>query len=462
MDYIIIGAGPTGLTLAYYLGKLGKKVLLIEKENTIGGTHRVKRVNGFFTEHGPRIYINNYLMFMDMLNDMGTSFYDIFTEYNFGVVPIVKKTVGYFSFREMVILFITFITLNDSYRKKTMLEYTSENNFSKRAKWYIDRLCRLTDGAGIKRYTLHEFIQTINQNGLYGIYQPKLPNDIGLFKIWEKNLKKYNVNILLNTEVSKFNIKNNNITNIVVNNKTILCKNVILACPPGSFIKILPDAFGNIDTYVEKVKYLQYIPIVYHWDKVIKLKKIWGFPSNGWGLASIILSDYMKFTSTNGRSKSGTVISVTITIHDKSSYIGKRPNECSKHELIEETFRQLKEIYPNLPVPDHSFLENNTYINNKWELNSGSFMLTKHGFIDYFSKYRNLYNCGVQNGKSYYDFNSLEAAVQNAINLLHIMEPKMILPIRHLWTLRQVIALLVFLIITIIYLVKSRTLVSRR
>ncbi len=35
-DYIIIGSGPTGLTLALYLAKLKKKVLIVEKENTIG------------------------------------------------------------------------------------------------------------------------------------------------------------------------------------------------------------------------------------------------------------------------------------------------------------------------------------------------------------------------------------------------------------------------------------------
>ena len=58
-DYIIVGAGPTGLTLALYLAKLNKKIIVIEKENTIGGIHRVKRENGLFTEHGPRIYLNN-------------------------------------------------------------------------------------------------------------------------------------------------------------------------------------------------------------------------------------------------------------------------------------------------------------------------------------------------------------------------------------------------------------------
>lgn len=60
-DYCIIGAGPTGLTVSYLLSKIGKKCILIDKNKDIGGCHRVDRVNGLFTEHGPRIYSSSYI-----------------------------------------------------------------------------------------------------------------------------------------------------------------------------------------------------------------------------------------------------------------------------------------------------------------------------------------------------------------------------------------------------------------
>ena len=66
-DYIIIGAGPCGLTLAHYLSRNNKKVLLIDMNDDIGGCHRVKRVNGRLTEHGPRVYIDNYLTLKNAL-----------------------------------------------------------------------------------------------------------------------------------------------------------------------------------------------------------------------------------------------------------------------------------------------------------------------------------------------------------------------------------------------------------
>ena len=43
---IIIGAGLTGLTLAYYLKKAGKNILLIEKNDRPGGVIQTKTENG--------------------------------------------------------------------------------------------------------------------------------------------------------------------------------------------------------------------------------------------------------------------------------------------------------------------------------------------------------------------------------------------------------------------------------
>ena len=36
-DYCIIGAGPSGLTLAYLLSSIGKKCIIIDNNDNIGG-----------------------------------------------------------------------------------------------------------------------------------------------------------------------------------------------------------------------------------------------------------------------------------------------------------------------------------------------------------------------------------------------------------------------------------------
>lgn len=52
-DIVIIGAGLTGLTLAFYLKKQGKNVLIIEKSGKTGGVIQTVNEDGFVYETGP-------------------------------------------------------------------------------------------------------------------------------------------------------------------------------------------------------------------------------------------------------------------------------------------------------------------------------------------------------------------------------------------------------------------------
>jgi phytoene dehydrogenase-like protein len=97
-DYIIVGGGPTGMTLAWLLEDKTRKILLIEDEETLGGCHRVHRINGYFSEHGPRVYSNSYLMLIELLKDMDIDFDDYFVEYKTFISSINKKNPSSFNF----------------------------------------------------------------------------------------------------------------------------------------------------------------------------------------------------------------------------------------------------------------------------------------------------------------------------------------------------------------------------
>jgi hypothetical protein len=150
------------------------------------------------------------------------------------------------------------------------------------------------------------------------------------------------------------------------------------------------------------------------------LKKIWGFPATSWGVAYIVLSDYMDFED----KRSQTVISTIITRNDISEYNGKKPNEISnKDELIKEAFRQLKITYPHLPEPTYSIVSQNYYQDNRWKPIDTAFVNTKNQYIKYQSpQFTNLYNCGTQNGNSIYSFTSMESAISNSFGLLQILD----------------------------------------
>ena len=449
-EYCIIGSGPTGLTLAFLLSHIGKKCIIIDSMSSIGGCHRVNRIKedgptkDMFTEHSPRIYSNSYINFQQILSAMNINFFDIFTPYNFTISNIGGKTFSSLHWCEILYFIKEFFKLffNKNHGRNIALEkFLHSHNFSDTSIDFIDRLCRLTDGSGIDRYTLYEFLNLANQQFFYKIYQPILPNDIGLFKHWYDFLiNTGNVQFQLSTHVNNLNYDNNTnkITNIDVisNEKTtsIYAQNFILAIPPKAIYDILQNsnspiiqnAFFPIETlknFSIKSAYITDPAMTFHWDTKLDLPKVWGMPFSEWGIAFILLSDYMDFHDP----RSLTVFSCCITRQTvKSNFTNKTADETTnKNDLLNEVFRQLKTLYPMLPTPTYSILSPTVYYkDSKWQETDSAFVDTYiNKFMDYNSSINNLWNCGTQNGNSIYAFTSMESAVTNAMKLSHILEP---------------------------------------
>ena len=144
-DYVIIGAGPSGLALAQCCSRKGERILIIEKENTIGGCHRVRRVKYknavgdtemIFTEHGPRIYSDTYSVFQELLKEMNVDFYDLFKRYKFNITEIGGQTIlSVLSIKEIGLLTLQFLYLSfdNTFGESTNLyDYLRQNNFSEK------------------------------------------------------------------------------------------------------------------------------------------------------------------------------------------------------------------------------------------------------------------------------------------------------------------------------------------
>lgn len=72
-DVIIIGAGLTGLSLAYYLKKAGKNMLIVEKSKHIGGVIDTKTEDGFTYETGPSTGVLGSLELVELLEDLSSN-----------------------------------------------------------------------------------------------------------------------------------------------------------------------------------------------------------------------------------------------------------------------------------------------------------------------------------------------------------------------------------------------------
>jgi hypothetical protein len=351
-----------------------------------------------------------------------------------------------------------------------METFLLSNHFTEKSINLIDRICRLTDGAGIEKYTLNEFLQLFNQQILHKLYQPKSPNDNGIFLAWKNYLLQNNVKFLLNSKVTNLipNQNNDKIDSIIVNNQIIYCDKLVIATPPLNIVELLEtsqnnfikNSFGDFDklkVLANRTAYIDYISVTFHWNTRLNLPKVYGFPKTSWGIAFIVLSDYMTFNEASSK----TVISAAITIADKrSNTINKTANQCvDTNEIIKETFNQLKSSFPNLPLPTISLLSPGVYYDKdlqKWTSIDTAYIsnISKDFNLEFSSKtISNLFNVGTHNNKSLYKFTSLESAVTNSVKLSHLLDSKLtnLFPIKSSLTTRDFIIICI-LIISIIFL----------
>lgn len=69
-NVLIVGAGMAGLTAAAYLSKENYNVLLLDKNNRVGGLVSTFEQDGFFFDTGPRAFVNSGIV-KPMLKDLG-------------------------------------------------------------------------------------------------------------------------------------------------------------------------------------------------------------------------------------------------------------------------------------------------------------------------------------------------------------------------------------------------------
>ena len=444
-DLIVVGAGPAGLALAHTSSSIYRRVLIIDKELEIGGCHRVKRnADGMFTEHGPRVYFSFYYNFFNLMNEIGLKIEDVFVEYKYSFIDIInKKIMPSYNIYEIFMYSLAYLmfVINDDYGKDISLyEYLRGYGFSLKVIDIFDRLCRFTDGGNVYTYSLNKMLKMTDNNMLMlQIYQPKSPLDKVLFKTWKKFLSNRGVDFMLGHYITDYDIQNNSIEMITLNNgEKIRCGKVVFAVPPVAILNIikyegqLRNAFGNyydFERWVDKTRYIDYISITFHFKENQKLPIENGLTfDTDWGIVLINLSDYMDKIE-DGYS---TVLSTAISICNvNSKFTYKKANECSADELIKETHRQIKEKIFNDLADDYTAIVNpNNYYDtykNKWACNDNAyFNVYTEKYIPFNTSINNLYNLGTHNGKSYINYTTIESAVSNAIYLAGELYPEVV------------------------------------
>jgi hypothetical protein len=462
-DLIILGAGPSGLALAHVSSSIYRNILVIDKEQEIGGIHRGKRdYYGTYSECGPRIYMTAFYNFLALVREIGIDYKEIFAKYkyNFITTLLFRNRLSIYEKYILLCAYCKYL-LNDNYGKKTILyDYLLFYKFSTSSIDIIDNLCVYIDEGNSKTYSLNKFIKLYDILFNSKILVSSKPQDYFLFNVWKKYLENRGVTFILSDSIKNINLIDNSVSCVeLYSGENYGCINLVLAVPPTALVnllnnnrdkgndngndngnsedgdsnsggyknenELLKDAFGDyeeLERWKENTKYKTVVCITYRFKDYVEIMSHNGLVLiTEWGITAINITEYCEKLENSEHP----ILSVMVTQCDtRSSYNNLTANECcDENELIKEVYRQLKISYINYVDADYYAIinPNNYYDKNRkiWRCKDNAYYNTvDEKYIGFKSTHiENLYNLGTHNGKSYIPFNSIESAVSNGIAL---------------------------------------------
>ena len=424
--WYVVGGGPSGLTCAQLLAECGERVMLFEAQATLGGCHAVHRVDGLFTEHGPRICVENYVNFRAVLARFG-DFEQMFVPYKASFLGSSIQLARGFSAWELACFAGAFVALlatgGSAMKRETVGEWMDRCGFGGPTRARINLLCATIEGTGADRMTLFELLDIVNQNLGYGIRQPRVANDRSLFERWSAHLVGLGCDLRIQERVLSIARDSNGAPLSVRTSRRCLSigpnDHVVVALPPAQAARLLPEVYA-VNALAVLSSYDVYLPITFHWTARIRTPSDWGGSRpTPWGMLFIVMSDYLEGEPT------GTIVQAVVAFVDvRSPSTGKSAHETADvDELVDEAWRQLD---LDLPRFDRAILSPRvSRRDGKWFNEDTAFLRTKDAPERMeFALAPRLSFVGTHNGENWYSATALETACSNAIAFVNRTVPR--------------------------------------
>ena len=437
MKYVIIGAGPTGLSLAHVLANNGYEVDIIERDSQLGGSWNSQWKEGkYFSENSPRVLIYSNINVQNFFYNIGMKAEDFYSIY--GNILESNKKVGdflkeSFTFSDYMIFLWGVINYKAFKTDMTMQEWMDNNNLSKPAKNAL-RILTITICDLPENTHVNDFFGAV---GLTSIKQFKEPNK------WHQIIEDQfsfmkNVNLYKSTEVINLSGTKESIDGAVcknlVNGKVKLIKGdrFILACQSSGISNIIK----NSNTWVKNnwtsydwmrtwsdTTYYSCIGFQLHFREKLKFPNQWCWScKDDWTIIMLPVSDWL--TTKSKDPLVNTVWSACVVDMDtKSKHINKTANECSREELIEECVRQIRNSDSSVPVPYKTTMSDGLIrLNNKWKSKNTGFTRKKNEYLPMQGNISNLFALGCFTEGNIDGIATIGAALNSSVKFLETYE----------------------------------------
>lgn len=411
-DIIIIGGGPSGIALTTILSKTDKKILLIEREHSLGGCWRIEwKDNLYYTEHAPKVMTEDYIYFNALFRFFGNKTNPILKEtYPKDVIRHIyfsKNIYHNFTILDMFKIVKEFLKSRIIENKQTISEFIQYQKLSEGAKkaFYIVSVTLATVPEKMLIQDLFNEIGEFNTS----LHEMTKPEE-WIFSAMNYFNSCKNVDVITSYEVKKINVSRKKYNNdshqtyIINDNIKLECKKCILSLPPIALYDIISNSDNLIQNNwmpIHKLKqwawnsYYSSIAFQLHFDKEVVFKDEWCWSCvNEWNIIILPMSNYLEVFSKDPTIK--TVWSCTIVDQNKySKYLKKYVYECSLEEIKEESIRQL-----NIPKPKvFTFYDGLHMRDGKYMSKDTGFIRQKYGVLPYTGSLSNIHIVSTVNMK---------------------------------------------------------------
>lgn len=305
---VVLGGGITGLSVAQTLGSNGMNIILIEKEDKVGGIIKGFKVGPYTFDHGPHAILTRnkaaFEQFKRLIKDdlisVGERKAGIYFKgkhYTYPLKPtaifkhssplLIAKILAsflYYNARRIILRpdEESFDKYLQDYFGKELYEKFFKNYTKKvwnvepstlAASFAAERIQKITFSTfftnALKKFRQHKKTE-FSENMMY---YPK--NGVGQIpQLLEKEIKKNNGKILLNSKVTRINIKNNKVDSVDVSSngkkKTIKGDYFVSTMPITLLVNSMHPARKQILSAAAKLKFkkIKFLFLVVRKDKV--------------------------------------------------------------------------------------------------------------------------------------------------------------------------------------------------
>jgi hypothetical protein len=431
-DYVIVGGGPTGITLATMLANTKHKTLLLESEQSLGGNWKVdwdKDTNQYMTEHSPKVLFASNHYFFQLLQKIGaTSHNHTHKIYGkFGNLKIVKSFLRHMSFMDTMkltkLIVSYFLNPNNFNYYQSLKNWALENHISEKGMNFLKVMAIISSNT-YDKVCIGAFIEfaIIDPGMFFDLVYLDRPND------WIKQAYRYifsrdNMNIILHTKIVSIDDVQGTVRDDSGN--TYMGKHIILATPLKVCYEIINRSsrelksnwFQNMNafkTFVDKSTYIG-LGFQLHFTEKVTIPSEWCWSCfDDWTVIILEKSIDQELLSRDPKVQC-TWSCVVVDLDTKSKRINKTVNECdTMDEVIEESIHQInKQRKKPIPKPYKiTYHHNIIRKNNKWDTINSSYA-NAVGRVPYQGKkVKNVFMVGPHNLGS---LTFIEHAVKSAV-----------------------------------------------